>query len=924
MTQKHIQKILSSVPDTVDKAYSAILERSENKAHAKKLLSIILSAVRPLTLHEMNAAMAIEASCRSYYGLDVIPEDKWNVVVRNLCGLFVTIVDSRVYLIHQTAREFLLASSEPVIPHPYTAHTQNWRHSISLQESNFTLARICIWYLLLAEFDTEGLQLRSGFGVITKQAPLESDILSYSSQHVFLSYAAEHWAFHFRESHNKIDVDLLKAVSFRVCNVRSSRFSNWFPIYWTSAKKNEPHYPHDINSMAVACHLGLEPVVLLLLQHGAEVDGLFGLGRTPLSWAAEAGNVSVVRLLLDRCAEPSFKSRGQGIWRAGTTAYKERVKSVVGRGLSRVRENHSPRPGLPAIELSSNNRTQARVFKQRIDINTTNSLGETSLMLAAMNGHKHVVELLIEKSARLGFGDHSHQEAATIKAARNGHEEVVMLLLERIPRVKSHDKAFGSVLVNGATFGQMAVVKMMLDRGVNKEFKDECGQTALSKAAKHGHLPVVELLLDNDADIETQDREGYTPLMYAIHPPSDSVTAMLLRHHANVETKNKAGQTAISVAVRFYKSGPMINWGPLGLLLEHGATLKTTHDENLEILMTAARKGQTSMLRFLLEKKNLSIESRSKPSTERSVHNLTPLIEAAIGGYVATVEFLLERNAKIEAKDSDGKTPLAWAAQARWPTVVRVLLENNAEIESRNIRAQTPLLLLMNVTDQKLRCEERERVAETLLTHGADAEAEDNDGMTPLLSAVAQGWAAGVRSLVEHNVRTDYKDQNGRTALELAEYLGEKRIITLLLRHDPQSSSEQDWTRTLLSEAAEKGSGSVVKQCLDEDYDIEAKDGIFSQSPLLWAAENGHEKVVRPLLEHGTQIESNNKYGQTALWLSVRNGHVSVVKLLLERNAIAELEDNASRTPSMVADLSGNTAIKMIVLNHIRFKNGLV
>lgn len=144
VSQKRIQNILSSVPDTVEKAYSAILKRSENKAHAKKLLRIILSASRPMTLRETNVAMTIEASCTSYDDLDIVPEDKWRVIIRNLCGLFVTIVDSRVYLIHQTAREFLLSDLKATILNPDRVHTEQWKHCITLKESHFTVARICI------------------------------------------------------------------------------------------------------------------------------------------------------------------------------------------------------------------------------------------------------------------------------------------------------------------------------------------------------------------------------------------------------------------------------------------------------------------------------------------------------------------------------------------------------------------------------------------------------------------------------------------------------------------------------------------------------------------------------------------------------------------------------------------------------------
>ena len=922
VSQKQIRSILSSVPDTVDKAYSAILERSENKAHANKLLHIMLSAVRPLTLREMNVAMTIEVSCTSYDDLDIVPEDKFKVIIRNLCGLFVTIIDSRIYLIHQTAKEFLLSDSEPSPSTSHRIQAQAWKHSVTLREANYTLAQICVWYLLFTVFDVEGLQLRIGSTGI-KKAPLESDISSYLTEHILLGYAAEHWAFHFRESYHCIDMDLLKAVTFKLCSVRSSRFTNWFSIYWTRAKKYESHYPHDINSMMLGCHLGLEPVVLLLLQEGAEVDGLFGLDRTPLSWAAEAGNIAVVRLLLERCTDFSAKSRIQNIWTARTTTYRNRIKSVIGLEPNHTRENHAPRPGLPMVEPFSDNDTVVTRFKQKININTVNSQGETSLMLAAKSGHKHVVKLLIENNARIDCKNHDDQETAVVKAARNGHKEVVVLLLERTSWTNFKSKAFGPVLILAAASGHETVVKAMLDRGINKELKEENGQTALSVAASQGMAHIIQLLLDYDADIETKDRKGFTPLMHAIQGRQVSTVAKLLQRHANVEAKNNAGQTAVSLAIQLYESSYDIKWAALGPLLEYGAVMTTTHSEDITILMEAARKGESGVLKFLLEKKNLGIESRREPTqgsgANMLTHGLTPLMEAAVGGHDATVEFLLERNANIEARDSDGNTPLSWAARACSATVVSILLENNANIESRNVRAETPLL--HSTKNNKVRPDEREIIVETLLNHGANAEAKSNDSMTPLLWGVTHGWTAVVRLLLEHNVRTDYKDQNGRTVSELAEYLGQKSVIALLLQHGSQSNSKENRTRDPLSEAAERGHESVVRQYLDEGHDIEAKDDMFSQSPLLWAAENGHEAVVRLLLERNAQIESKNKYGQTALWLGVRHQHVLVVKLLADRNASVEMEDNASRTPLMMAGESRNTAIQVIIENRIRFKN---
>jgi len=900
VSQRKIRDILSSVPETVDKAYTAILERSENKQSAKKLLSIIVSAVRPLTLREMNTAMTIEATCTSYDDLDLVPEEKCKVIIRNLCGLFVTIIDSRIYLIHQTAREFLLSNSNPVMSSQDQNYTRVWKHSLTLEASNLILARICIWYLLFAVFEVEHLKPPPDLsgGPIRSGVPPKKDILDYTSTHTFLSYAANYWALHFREAHDDIDIGLLQSVSFKICDTQSLRFSNWFPVYWTMSKEYESFYPHDIDSLMVASHLGLDAVVQLFLQDGLMVNSLASMKRPALSWAAEAGNEAVVELLLDRCTTQIGKNRGRSVWGGKTKEYRNRIKSVF--------------------------RSKVYLPEQQIDVNSADAQNQTSLMLGAKNGHKRVVELLLERNAETNCTDQSNETAA-MKAANNGHEDIVVLLLERNAWTKSKNKTFGPALISAAGSGQGAVIKILLDRGVNKEFKNEAGKTALAWAANRGKPEIVKLLLEYDADIEAKDKEGHTPLMHAVGSNHENTVAFLLDHNADVEAKNNAGRSAISLAFVMCDSGPQILWGAFGLLLEHGAAITSNGSADSAICQEAAKRGDINVMRYLLERRGLSIESKSESYHHELVQGLTPLSLAAIKGHKDMVEFLLERNANIEARDNDENTPLSWAARAFRATVVDLLLEHNAYIESRNNRGRTALLDAVGVRQRpKDTSYANEAVVEALLNHGANAEVKDNDHMTPLLWAVRNSWAGVIKQLLEHNVKTDCRNQDGRTAWQLAEYLGEKTVIIQFLKRDIDINLEQNWSRTPLSEAAEKGSDLVVKQYLEEDHDIEAKDDIFGQSPLLWAAENGHEAVVKVLLERNAQIESKNKYCQTALWLAVRHGHARMVQVLVERNAIADMQDNASRTPLEMARFYQYTGIEVLLEKHLAHKTNMV
>ena len=52
-----------------------------------------------------------------------------------------------------------------------------------------------------------------------------------------------------------------------------------------------------------------------------------------------------------------------------------------------------------------------------------------------------------------------------------------------------------------------------------------------------------------------------------------------------------------------------------------------------------------------------------------------------------------------------------------------------------------------------------------------------------------------------------------------------------------------------------------------------------------FAAENGHEAVVKLLLEEGAELETKSNNGWTPLFYAAENGHKAVVKLLLEKGA---------------------------------------
>jgi ankyrin repeat protein len=71
----------------------------------------------------------------------------------------------------------------------------------------------------------------------------------------------------------------------------------------------------------------------------------------------------------------------------------------------------------------------------------------------------------------------------------------------------------------------------------------------------------------------------------------------------------------------------------------------------------------------------------------------------------------------------------------------------------------------------------------------------------------------------------------------------------------------------------------------------------YGRTPLLWAAENGHEAVVKLLLDKDADIESKDKNDRTPLSWAAKKAHEAVVKLLLDKNGDVKSKDDDDRTP---------------------------
>jgi ankyrin repeat protein len=122
--------------------------------------------------------------------------------------------------------------------------------------------------------------------------------------------------------------------------------------------------------------------------------------------------------------------------------------------------------------------------------------------------------------------------------------------------------------------------------------------------------------------------------------------------------------------------------------------------------------------------------------------------------------------------------------------------------------------------------------------------------------------------------------------------------------------------RTPLSWAAENGHEAVVKLLIGCDkVDVDSKDK-SGRTPLSWAAENGEEVVVKLLVETGkVDVDSKDNFGQTPLARAAAKGQEAVVTLMVKTGKVdVDSKDEHGRTPLARAAENGQEAVVKLLI----------
>ncbi|KAK1840600.1 Ankyrin repeat domain-containing protein 50-like protein 3 [Colletotrichum chrysophilum] len=575
-------KTINTLPTKVEDAYEKILGRlnSNQQREAQTLLHIVMAARRPLTLLEMAVAFQLAPDSPTIQAHEDLDLNSTNLKlhIRQLCGLFVFINDDRIYLIHQTAKEFLVAQDIPA-----SLTDGCWKHSLYIPDSETIMTQICVQYLSFRDipdgrFRVEGRKP----GIDTTQNP-------------FLGYSAIYWSSHSRGANHPTEEGLQKQI-LRLYDMQNQRFRTWFSMFWQT---NYQYQSRDgLNSVHLAALNGHDEVLLRLLPSDNDaLNSRDNAGRTPLIWGSSEGHDNIVRMLLDKGADVNAQGGryGNALQAASFKGHDKIVQMLLDKDADVNAQGGDYVNALYIASEEGHDDIVQMLLNKGADVNAHGGEYGNALQAASQGGHNNIVQMLLDKGADVNARGGVYGNALQA-ASEGGHDNIVQMLLDKGADVNAQGGEYGNALQAASERGHDNIVQMLLDKGADVNAHGGEYGNALQAASERGHDNIVRMLLDKGADVNAQGGRYGNALQATSQGGHNNIVQMLLDKGADVNARGGEYGNALYIASE--KGHDDI----VQMLLDKGADVNAQGGEYGNALQAASERGHDNIVQMLLDK----------------------------------------------------------------------------------------------------------------------------------------------------------------------------------------------------------------------------------------------------------------------------------------------------------------------------------
>ncbi|KAJ7284170.1 ankyrin repeat-containing domain protein [Mycena rebaudengoi] len=835
ITVKSLREAMKNLPKDLEHTYNEAIERIESQSEEDRKIAFlaltwVANAKRPLTIAELQEAIAIEVDSKS---LD--PDNILDITyIVSVCGglMVIDLADGHVRLIHYTTQGYLDSVQATKFPWAQTEITQACLTYLSFETFQDLPKALNVAYSLLDRHALLEYAFRHFFTHAAGQPELQLENLILS----FLGGASQwHDFWEVARFHREGDWNIPWNYDNWPKNPTKLWFAVLFNLQHIFKKLLVQEGPIDDKPLIVASYHGYMDIVHLLIEKGADVNAQGGHLGNALQAASSLGHESIVHLLIEKGADVNAQGGEHGN-ALQAALYCQGHESIV----------HL------LIEKGANVNAQGGHFGN-------------ALQAASSLGHESIVHLLIEKGANVkaqgGYFGNTLQAASS-----SGHESIVHLLIEKGADVNAQGGRFGNALQAASSSGHESIVHLLIEKGADVNAQGGEHGNALQAASYYqGHESIIHLLIEKGADVNAQGGEHGNALQAAsYYQGHESIIHLLIEKGANVNAQGGRFGNALQAAS---SSG---HGSIVHLLIEKGANVNTQGGHFGNALQAASVNGHESIVHLLIEKgANVNAQGGLLGNA---------LQAASSSGHESIVHLLIEKGADVNAQGGEYGNALQAASYYQGhESIIHLFIEKGANVNAQGGRFGNAL--------QAASFSGHESIVHLLIEKGADVNAQGGEYGNALQAASYYlGHESIVCLLIEKGANVNAQGGHFGNALQAASRGGNKSTVHLLIEKGANVNAHGGHYANALQAASVKGHESIVHLLIEKGANVNAQGGHYGNA-LQAASAKGHESIVDLLIKNGADVNAEGVFYGNALQAALDNGHQSMVRLLLEHSA---------------------------------------
>ena len=508
----------------------------------------------------------------------------------------------------------------------------------------------------------------------------------------------------------------------------------------------------------------------------------------------------------------------------------------------------------------------------------------------------------------------NHESNSPQELAAKGRLDDLKAFIESFGlTLKETDESGASLLHHATANNQVQVMEYLIESGAGLNLVDIDGNTALHVAVQNSHIEAMHLLLKYEADDTILNKNIDAPIHIAMRSSNTDLIAGFLEHPVDLTVQGYRKRTPLHVLAEcdnregfevFINSQRVVE----ACTKKSPVRLCAADADELTPIHLAARCNSYHILDSMISKTEEFGYPKETVLGFLDEENSTPLHAAVDAGHAEVVEVLLKHQAcPLASKDNQPPSLHLACSQGKLGMVQSMVKHCGKQILTHpDQHNRTPLHYSTHPINSA-------RMILYILASGAEVDAVDSLGRTPLHSSIASGSHEAVKELLSHKANPFIKEQRGFNALHFAVIRNRKAILNYLM--------ELPYAAQLVMDVDHNGDSpihlalklghselvapmiSVIRSQLQNIRDANGNNYLHL------AADSKNWKALSVLLDIPSCLtllnETNNICGMTPLHYAAMSGCVKCTEILLSHGAMLH-KCHAGGTPFMAACWKGH------------------